>query len=382
MSLEHNSKHRGSLVFWIANNGSGYGYIQPDKPIQARRKAGPLTLLPFNQRTYKNDRRRVVQAGDVVTFRFKLIKGSASAYDVNFQAVGKKNWSNATNIGTVTRLNPGEKFGFVKTEATSSAFFHLSHCSPNSTIPTVGSQVICRLIATSRGVCAYDVRPHRSQTNEHQNPNKDVAQPVAAPSPRHDKFVRAPTSFKKPASNRNSAALRTNVFRKSGTVWEIGLQGKTAHFDHLVGFSYIQMLISRSPEKVQAVEMELSQGKTRVRQTSELEPVIDARAIRESDQVLQELTEKLATASPEDYVDLKDEIAALTNAKSAVQWRGKTRMETGPAERARKNVSNAIRRAIAEVARADASVGRHLSNSLQTGNSCCYQPEHPTKWDL
>jgi hypothetical protein len=68
----------------------------------------------------------------------------------------------------------------------------------------------------------------------------------------------------------------------------------------------------------------------------------------------------------------------------AVGLGGPDRRAAAHAERARLNVTRAIRAALANLARANPSLGRHLSATIRTGRYCSYTPDPraPITWEL
>jgi hypothetical protein len=80
---------------------------------------------------------------------------------------------------------------------------------------------------------------------------------------------------------------------------------------------------------------------------------------------------------------LRDEIEALADELGRVAGLGGRPRRAGSlAERARLNATRALRKAIDRVAADCPRLGRHLSNSIQTGRVCCYQPDptFPVSW--
>ena len=63
---------------------------------------------------------------------------------------------------------------------------------------------------------------------------------------------------------------------------------------------------------------------------------------------------------------------------------GTPRNQAGEAERARLNVTRAIKSAISRVRDQDASLGHHLDHNIRTGTYCCYEPDaaSPLTWAL
>jgi non-specific serine/threonine protein kinase len=67
----------------------------------------------------------------------------------------------------------------------------------------------------------------------------------------------------------------------------------------------------------------------------------------------------------------------------AVGLGGRDRRAASHAERARLNVTRAIRAAMANLASADPSLGRHLAATIRTGRYCSYipDPRAPITWE-
>jgi hypothetical protein len=67
----------------------------------------------------------------------------------------------------------------------------------------------------------------------------------------------------------------------------------------------------------------------------------------------------------------------------AVGLSGRDRRAASHAERARLNATRAIRTAMANLARAHPSLGRHLAATIRTGRYCAYipDPRAPIVWE-
>jgi hypothetical protein len=67
----------------------------------------------------------------------------------------------------------------------------------------------------------------------------------------------------------------------------------------------------------------------------------------------------------------------------AVGLGGRDRRAASHAERARLNVTRAIHVAMANLARADPALGRHLAATVRTGRYCAYVPDPraPISWE-
>jgi hypothetical protein len=118
-------------------------------------------------------------------------------------------------------------------------------------------------------------------------------------------------------------------------------------------------------------------------------PLLDERAKRDYAKRLAELEEErdqaIAWADDERAARIQDEIDALTRELAlAVGLHGHDRGFASPAERARVNVTKAIKTAIRLIEKECPPLGSHLQASIQTGQFCSYstRAEAPPPWSL
>jgi hypothetical protein len=72
---------------------------------------------------------------------------------------------------------------------------------------------------------------------------------------------------------------------------------------------------------------------------------------------------------------LEDEIEKISKElRQGVGLMGRDRMAASASERARVNVTRAIRAALDKISEHDAEAGRFLSRAIRTGTFCCYLP--------
>lgn len=108
--------------------------------------------------------------------------------------------------------------------------------------------------------------------------------------------------------------------------------------------------------------------------------MLDATAKAAYRRRLTELNEELSVAKENADVerasDLEDEIEAITNElRRAVGLMGRDRIAGSASERARLNVTRAIKTAVERIAEHDADLGRLLARTIRTGTFCCYIPD-------
>jgi hypothetical protein len=198
-----------------------------------------------------------------------------------------------------------------------------------------------------------------------------------------------------------------NVFRREGEYWTICFAGSMARLKDAKGLRYLAQLLADPGREFHAIDLEAAgsqpqrpvpsaargragAGELPVRpDLGDAGELLDATAKTAYKARLDELAAELeeaqrfndpgraATAAAErDF--LVDELAR------AVGLGGRDRRAASHAERARLNVTRAIRAAMANLARASPPLGRHLAATIRTGRYCSYTPDPraPITWEL
>jgi hypothetical protein len=199
-------------------------------------------------------------------------------------------------------------------------------------------------------------------------------------------------------SGRNSPA-QTGVFAVKGDYWTLGLGGVTFPIKDLKGLSYIQRLLQHPGEEFHALDLlsiasvDPDLPKTIVDHedanpvgvtirpglTGDAGEMLDAQAKREYTRRLHELSETLedqrARGNHQRADELQTEIDFLEHEIQRSIGRGGRDRRTGSnAERARLNVTRAIKAALEKIAEQQAALGELLDRSIRTGSFCSYIP--------
>jgi non-specific serine/threonine protein kinase len=214
------------------------------------------------------------------------------------------------------------------------------------------------------------------------------------PGPVGDRTV---TAFGPPIGGRQSAASHEAIFRKDGEYWTMAYDGPAIRLRDSLGLGYLARLI-RSPNKEFHVLDLAAAGHGRPAHIhgsppsgpearvgpGDAGPVLDDKAKAAYRQRLEELAEELEEA--ERWADIgradraRTEIDALTDQlASAVGLGGRDRRAASEVERARVNVTKAIRAAISRMAPYDPTLAHHLERSVRTGAFCSYSPDAAVK---
>ena len=99
----------------------------------------------------------------------------------------------------------------------------------------------------------------------------------------------------------------------------------------------------------------------------------------------EELDEAESFNDPARAAKVKEEMDFLVSELArAVGLGGRDRRAASHAERARLNVTRAIRSAMTNLGRANPGLGRHLDHTIRTGRYCSYMPDPraPIVWEL
>jgi hypothetical protein len=127
-------------------------------------------------------------------------------------------------------------------------------------------------------------------------------------------------------------------------------------------------------------EVELESGKT--------PKALDERALRQYRQRLRELGEEIAAAEAHNDVgrvaQLRREAEVIGDELSRSTGRGgRARQLPGALERARLNVTRAIRTVQRQLGQHCPEMERHLARTVRTGQVCCYDPgpDSPLVWE-
>jgi len=199
----------------------------------------------------------------------------------------------------------------------------------------------------------------------------------------------------------------SNFFRSEGDYWTIAYEGKMVRLRDSKGLHYLARLLANPGRELHAVDIEAEAAPVAPPAASSLRhwgqnaelgvradlgdagELLDTQAKAAYKARLQELQTELDEA--ESFNDAgratraREEMDFLvTELARAVGLGGRDRRAASHAERARLNVTRAIRSAIANIDRANQPLGRHLSTTIRTGRYCSYAPDPraPIDWEL
>lgn len=195
------------------------------------------------------------------------------------------------------------------------------------------------------------------------------------------------------------SGARTGTLRREGEYWLVELDGRASRLRHMKGFDYLARLLAAAGTELHVLELATPRAPTsRAAERDEVgtssghgaaDVLLDDDARRAYKQRIADLRAEIdqaeewndparAEAAQRELDFIARELAAATGLG------GRARMAASDAERARVNVTRALRSAIARIAEADPRVGGHLQQAVRTGAFCSYEadPIAPVEWIL
>jgi hypothetical protein len=189
------------------------------------------------------------------------------------------------------------------------------------------------------------------------------------------------------------------LLRLEGEVWTATLGAETVRVQDVKGMHYLHRLLSDPGREFHVLDLAATSARGITARAAVADgmsvdgggsgPPLDAQAKEAYRRRLRELRAELAEAEEvghgERAARVQEEIDALARELArALGLSGRDRPTGSAAERARVNVSRAIRSAIARVADGAPSLGHHLGTSVRTGTYCVYVPDPAATpdWDL
>lgn len=190
------------------------------------------------------------------------------------------------------------------------------------------------------------------------------------------------------------------VFRRDGDYWTVALGADTVRVRDVKGMRFLHRLLGEPGREFHVLDLAAVSGRgtataqaaaadgLTVDGTGDAGPLLDAQAKAAYGRRLQDLradadeAETMGDAAR--AARAQEEIDALAHELArAVGLGGRDRKAAATAERARVNVSRAIRAAIARIAERSPSLGHHLDSTIRTGTYCSYTPDPsaPPAWD-
>jgi pimeloyl-ACP methyl ester carboxylesterase len=212
------------------------------------------------------------------------------------------------------------------------------------------------------------------------------------------------------AKSQPTPEAQGGVFRREGEFWTIACRGEVFRIKDVRGLAYIAYLLGHPGEEFHVLSLASKTGGRQGEADALAEPateeqaahfdltvsrmgdageMLDAQAKAAYKRRTAELREQLEEARELNQLEvvdrLEDEIETLGRELSrAVGLDGRDRRAASAAERARINVTRAIKIALERIAEHNPALASLLTSSIRTGTFCSYTPDAhlPASWQL
>jgi hypothetical protein len=196
------------------------------------------------------------------------------------------------------------------------------------------------------------------------------------------------------------------VFRREGEFWTIACRGEVFRLKDVRGLTYIAYLLGHPGEEFHvlslagkqdetdalaepASEGQAAQSDLTIGRMGDAGELLDAQAKAAYKRRTAELREQLDEARELNQLELvdrlEDEIESVGRELSrAVGLGGRDRRAASASERARINITRAIKIALERIAEHNPALATLLTSSIRTGTFCSYAPDSrlPASWQL
>lgn len=202
-----------------------------------------------------------------------------------------------------------------------------------------------------------------------------------------------------PASEPTTVS-RSSEFRREGEYWTVVFEQETARLRDSKGLAYVARLLERPGKELHVLDLVSGGGDGLGRSSATVDgtapggwgdagAILDERAKAEYRQRIRDIEDELDEArdwnDPERESRAREELEFFTKELAgAVGLGGRDRKAASASERARVNVTRAIKAAMERLAEATPTLAEHLRATIRTGTFCVYEPDPrvETTWRL
>ena len=172
---------------------------------------------------------------------------------------------------------------------------------------------------------------------------------------------------------------------RDGDFWTVACEGELTRLKDTKGIGFLVMLLRHPGREFHALDL----GGAGDLRTGDSGEMLDADARRAYKARLRELDEELREAESFNDIGrtarLREEMEMLAGELGRATGLGaRSRKAGSDAERARLNVTRAVRKVLRKIEAECPVLGRHLDRAVQTGLFCSYEPDptFPIEWDV
>ena len=161
---------------------------------------------------------------------------------------------------------------------------------------------------------------------------------------------------------------------RQSDMWLLDYDGRSVCLQDAKGLQHLATLLASPGRPIAAVA--LAAGRARGKHAAAA--AVDASQRERAHELREELAEARAFNDPERAAHAQAQLEALAHELAAATGSG------APGERARVNVTRALRAALRRIAEHEPELGQLLHGTIRTGTSCAYEPapDTPLRWEV
>jgi tetratricopeptide (TPR) repeat protein len=192
-----------------------------------------------------------------------------------------------------------------------------------------------------------------------------------------------------------------SVFRREGEYWTVAFDGDAFRLKDSKGLQYLAKLLAEPGRDFHVLDLVMAGDAARPKAAEVGEPrsradalghagvLLDPEAKEAYRRRLSELEEDIEEAEAMGDTDRTERARSerefiARELAAAVGLGGRDRVAASASERARVNVTRAVKSTLARIAANSPALGRHLEKTVKTGTYCSYEPDPriPVNWQL
>lgn len=182
----------------------------------------------------------------------------------------------------------------------------------------------------------------------------------------------------------------TALFKREGEMWTVAFEGSAFRLRDTKGLHYIAALLREPGRERHALDLAALDGSGGTALAAgDAGPVLDAEAKAQYRARLDDLAEEIRDAERQNDRERasraeEERETLIEQLAGAVGLGGRDRRAASDAERARVNVTRAIRAVLDRISEHSPALGEHFAATLRTGQFCAYVPDprSPLRWEL
>ena len=175
------------------------------------------------------------------------------------------------------------------------------------------------------------------------------------------------------------------TFRREGEYWTVVFGGDAFRLRDTKGLQYLARLLAEPGREFHVLDLVGSRPESGGDAGALLDPQAKAAYRRRLDELEEEIQDAESTGDARRIEHARSEREFIARELgTALGLGGRDRVAASASERARVNVTRAVKATLGRIAEHSSTLGRHLEATVRTGTYCSYEPDPrvPVPWEI